>query len=223
MRSLKFLALPVAVVIMTIQTVNSQFPSYYQYALTGSNNLGYLIGESSGERAFQHIVNMAGYAMLRSPEQFEGDFLETEYVVGQLKSYGFTNTRVDRFGKSGTWQGVTASLWEMSPVIRKIADLTESPLMLASGSVNVDAEGELIYIDAAMVAAGMEGVDLKGKIVLTPERPAAVLAFANQRGAGTVISYYSPRPLENSLMIQAASAGGRGSSQSVSLFFVSPR
>jgi aminopeptidase YwaD len=223
MRSLKTFALPVAVLLMTMQTVKSQFPAYYQYSLAGSNTLGYLIGESSGERAFQHIVNMAGYAMLRSPGQFEGDFMETEYVVGQLKSYGFTNTRVDRFGKSGAWQGVTASLWEMSPVIRKIADLTESPLMLASGSVDVDAQGELIYIDAAMVAAGMEGVDLKGKIVLTPERPAVVLAFANQRGAGTVISYYSPRPLENSLMIQAASAGGRGSSQSVSLFFVSPR
>jgi aminopeptidase YwaD len=223
MRSVRLFAISVAVVLITIQTGNGQFPAYNQYTLTGKNTLGYLIGESSGERAFQHIINMAGYAMLRTPEQFTGDFMETEYVVAELQSYGFGNTRVDRFGKSGAWQGVTASLWETSPVIRKIADLTESPLMLASGSADVDAEGELIFVDAAMVAAGMEGVDLKGKIVLTPDRPTAVLAFANQRGAGTVISYYSPRPLENSLMIQASSAGGRGSSQSVSLFFVSPR
>jgi hypothetical protein len=223
MRSNKLFALPVVVLLMTVQIVNCQFPAYNQYTLLGDKTLGYLIGESSGERAFQHIVSMAGYAMLRSPEQFEGDFMETEYVVSQLLSYGFENTGVDRFGKSATWQGVTASLWETSPVIRKIADLTESPLMLASGSVDVDTEGELIYIDAAMVASGMEGVDIRGRIVLTPERPASVLAFANQRGAGTVISYYSPRPLENSLMIQSSSAGGRGSTQRVSLFFVSPR
>jgi aminopeptidase YwaD len=205
------------------QTARGQFPSYYQYNLLESRSLGLLIGESSGERAYQHIVEMAGYAMLRSPQEFEGDFMETEYVMSRLREYGFTNATVDRFGKSRTWQGVTASLWETAPRLRKIADLVESPLMLASGSADVSSSGELIYVDAALVASGMEGVDFSGKIIFTGERPGSVLAFAGQKGVKAVISFYSPRPLENPLMLQSSSTGGRGQSAASSVFFVSPR
>lgn len=224
MRRFWLLFIVTTIALSSWQNIDAQFPSYYQYNLLDSKTVGLLIGESSGERAFQHVVEMAGYAMLREPEQFAGDFMETEYVMSRLQEYGFKNATVDRFGKSKTWQGVSASLWETSPSIRKIADLVESPLMLASGSADAECEGELIYADAAIIAAGMEGVDLKGKIILTPDRPSAILTFAIQRGAATVISFNSPRPLQNALMIQSSSIGGRGgAAQTSTAFFISPR
>jgi len=223
MRKFKLIVTVIVVIIFSSNNSFGQFPSYYQYNLLPEKTVGSLIGESSGERAFQHIVEMAGYPLLRSPQEFEANFMETDYVMARLQEYGFKNATVDRFGKSKTWQGVSASLWEMSPVKRKIADLVESPLMLASGSIDVDAEGEIVFVDAAIIASGMEGVDLKGKILLTPDRPTGIMSFASQRGAAAVVSYNSPRPLQNAIMIPAASAGGRGGAATSAVFYISPR
>ncbi len=202
----------------------SQFPAHHQYTLLDDNKIDMLIGEASGERAFKHIVEMAGYPMLRPIEDFEGDLMETRYVMRRLKEYGFDNAVIDRFGTTRSWQGVSASLWEVSPGMRKIADLPESPLMLASGSADIDAEGELVWIDLYSSGSGYEDVDLEGKIVLTGERPGRILPLVLERGALAVITYFSPRPLQNSLMIPATSTGVRGELASrATAFFVSPR
>ena len=204
--------------------VYGQFPAWYQHTVLPSRlTVDRLIGEASGERAFQHIVEMAGYARLREISEFSGDLMETEYLVGKLTEYGFRNVAVHRLGNTRSWQGVSGSLWEVSPTTRKIADLVESPLMLASGSGDLDAEAPLVFADEAVIASGFKNLDVKGKIVLTSERPGTALPRATQAGAVAVISYYSPRPLENSVMIPATSAGGRGAGQAGTVFMISPR
>ena len=224
MKYIVFFFLSIILSAVNTRYVDAQYPSYYQYNILPSENVAdMLIGEASGERAFQHIVTMAGYARLRNIEEFSGDLMETEYVVSRLREYGLKNISVDRFGTTRSWQGVSASLWEKKPFIRKIADLVESPLMLASGSADIDIEAELVWADAATLAAGSGSPDMTGKIVLTSERPATVLASAMQAGASAVITYNSPRPLENSLMIPAASVGGRGGGQTGTVFYLSPR
>ncbi len=214
------------VIVMAGVTLKSytQFPSWHQYTiLSSSNTADLIIGEASGERAFQHIVEMAGYARLRDISEFSGDLMETEYLVKRLTEYGLKNVNVHRLGTTRSWQGVSASLWETSPSTRKIADLVESPLMLASGSADLDTEAPLVFADGALIASGFDNLDIRGKIVLTADRPGTVLPRALKAGAVAVISYYSPRPLENSLMIPATSAGGRGSGQPGTVFMISPR
>jgi aminopeptidase YwaD len=200
-----------------------QFPAWYQHTVLPQGTVDKIIGEASGERAFQHIVEMAGYAGLRDISEFSGDLMETEYLVGRLTEYGLENIAVHRLGNTRSWQGVSASLWEVSPMVRKIADLVESPLMLASGSADLDAEAPLVFADGAVIASGFDNYDVRGKMVLTSERPGAVLPRAIQAGAVGVISFYSPRPLENQIMIPATSAGGRGATQAGTVFMISPR
>lgn len=202
---------------------NGQFPAWYQHTVLPQGTVDKIIGEASGERAFQHIVEMAGYAGLRDISEFSGDLMETEYLVGRLTEYGLENIAVHRLGNTRSWQGVSASLWEVSPMVRKIADLVESPLMLASGSADLDAEAPLVFADGAVIASGFDNYDVRGKMVLTSERPGAVLPRAMQAGAVGVISFYSPRPLENQIMIPATSAGGRGATQAGTVFMISPR
>ncbi|MFO7575004.1 MAG: M28 family peptidase [Bacteroidales bacterium] len=200
-----------------------QFPAWHQHTTLSRETVDKIIGEASGERAFQHIVEMAGYAGLRDISEFSGDLMETEYLVRRLTEYGLKNITVHRLGNTRSWQGVSASLWEVSPVARKIADLVESPLMLASGSAGLDAEAHLVFADGSVIASGFDNYDVRGKIVLTAERPGTVLPRAMQAGAVAVISYYSPRPLENPIMIPATSAGGRGATQTGTVFMISPR
>lgn len=209
---------------MATPVITAQYPAWFQYNLLASaETTGLIAGESSGERAWQHISEMAGYARLRPVSEFGGDLMETAYLMEKMKEYGIATARVDRFGKTRTWQGVSASLWEVSPSLRKIADLTESPLMLASGSAGIDTEAALVYADAGTVSAGFGNLEVRGKIVITPERPGAVLPRALEAGALGVISYYSPRPLVNSVMIPATSAGNRGGSAAGTVFMLSPR
>lgn len=224
MKTLKSVVPAIILFLGASYLAEAQFPAWYQYSLMPSGGaIDLLAGESSGERAYQHIVEMAGYARLRNLSEFSGDLMETAYVTGKLREYGLRNVTVDRFGTVRTWQGVTASLWEISPTMKKIADLQESPLMLASGSADIDAEADLVYADAGTVASGFAAADVKGKIVFTAERPSSVLARATQAGALAVISCNSPRPFENALMIPATSAGGRGGGQPGTLFLLSPR
>jgi len=214
----------IAALLIASYSAQSQYPAYYQYSLLPSAGLtGLIAGESSGERAWQHISDMAGYARLRPLAEFGGDLMETSYLMEKLSEYGIGTARVDRFGTTRSWQGVSASLWEVAPFVRKIADLVESPLMLASGSASVDTVAELFYADAGALAAGLGRAEVSGKIIITPERPGAVLQRATGAGALAVISYYSPRPFESSIMIPATSAGGRGASSAGTVFMISPR
>ena len=224
-KSLRILTAIIVLIAGMAADVWGQFPAWYQHTiLPSANTLDMLISEASGERAFQHVIEMAGYARLRDISEFRGDLMETEYLVGRLKEYGLgNNTEVHRLGTTRSWQGISASLWEVSPNIRKIADLVESPLMLASGSGDIDAEAQMVFADGAVIASGFENFDVKGKIVLTGERPGTALPRAMQAGAIAVISYYSPRPLENSVMIPSTSAGGRGAGQAGTVFMISPR
>ncbi|MBE0674064.1 MAG: M28 family peptidase [Bacteroidales bacterium] len=224
MKSIRKSILILSLIMLSATIVKGQFPSYYQHSVLLSDQVtGLLIGEASGERAYNHVVEMAGYARLRDVAEFSGDLMETEYLVNRLHEYGIDNVHVDRFGTTRSWQGVSASLWEMSPSVRKIADLVESPLMLASGSQGIDTLAEVVYADATMISSGFASLDVKGKIILTAERPGSTLTRAVQAGAAAVISYNSPRPLENSVMIPSSSAGGRGGSQTGTVFMISPR
>jgi aminopeptidase YwaD len=167
--------------LMVCTTVKSQNSWYYQWGLLPDNIIDYFIGESSGERAYNHIIEMSKYNRQRNSSEFAGTLIESQYVVNKLNEYGLSEVNIERFGKSSSWRGVIGTLWETGPNPGKIADMSDMPFMLVSGSKNADVEAGLIYIGDAS-ANQIDRLDLNGKIVLTSARSGAILNMMLQKG-----------------------------------------
>jgi len=193
-------------------------------SLLPSRIIHQLIGEASGERAMNHIIEMAAYIHDRPSSEYSGNFFETEYVSGKLKEYGLEEVKVNRYPGGTTWDGVRATLWEVSPGISKLADYHELPAVLASGSSNADVTAELVWVGEGR-PEDIEKAGVSGKIVVTSGNIAMVNALASAKGALGVISFNSPRPAEVPLAIPITGIGSRRSSEGTGTFgfFLPPR
>jgi len=183
-----------------------------------------LIGEASGERAMNHIIEMAAYIHDRPASEYSGYFFETQYIFDRMKEYGLEGAIVNKYPGGKTWDGVKATLWEISPGKSKIADYSDLPAVLASGSTNTDVTAELVWVGEGR-QDDIEKAGVEGKIAVTSGGIAMVHSVAVAKGALGVISYDSPRPLQVPLAIPISGIGGRGSSQSNAKFgfFLPPR
>ena len=131
---------------------------------------------------------------------------------------------VNTYPGGKTWDGVKATLWEVSPGRSKIADYADLPAVLASGSTNADVTAELVWVGEGR-QADIEKASLEGKIAVTSGSISMVHSVAVAKGALGVISYNSPRPAEVPLAIPISGIGGRRGSESTAKFgfFLPPR
>ena len=183
-----------------------------------------MIGEASGERAMNHIYEMAAYIHDRPATEYSGYFFETQYVFGKLQEYGLEGSIVNKFQGGTTWDGMKATLWEVSPGKSKLADYGDLPAVLASGSTDTDATADLVWVgEGREEDIDKAGVD--GKIAVTSGSISMVHSRAVSKGALGVISYDSPRPLQVPLAIPITGIGGRrGSNTNAKFgFFLPPR
>jgi len=183
------------------------------------------IGEASGERAMNHIIEMAAYIHDRPASEYSGYFFETRYVTEKLNEYGLGEVKVSKYPGGTTWDGVKATLWEVSPGRSKLADYHDLPAVLASGSSNADVKAELVWVGEGR-QEDLEKTDVKGKIVVTTGSISTVNSLGSARGAVGVISYNSPRPSEVPLAIPITGIGSRrGTSEGQGTFgfFLPPR
>ncbi len=183
-----------------------------------------LIGEASGERAMNHIIEMAAYIHDRPASEYSGYFFETQYVLDKLKEYGLEGAVVNKYPGGQTWDGIKATLWEVSPGRSKIADYADLPAVLASGSINADVTAVLVWVgDGRQDDIDKAGVE--GKIAVTSGSIAMVHSLAVAKGALGVISYNSPRPYEVPLAIPISGIGGRRGGETATKFgfFLPPR
>ncbi len=179
---------------------NAQWNYSYQYGSLPQNVLQMIAGESSGERAYNDLVELTGYNRPRPLSEYSGTLFESEYIVNKLKSYGISNAKIDRFGKTTTWKGLEGSLWEVEPVVSKIADYESLPLMLASGSTDADVTAPLVWVGEG-TEEWLKGKNLTGTIVFTSGALSRVFPLAMEAGAHGVVSYESDRPLIDPLQI----------------------
>jgi aminopeptidase YwaD len=222
MRSSIYRYLSVFIILFFPGTVNSQYAWYYQWGLLPDNIIDNFIGESSGERAFNHIVELSEYNRQRNAAEFSGTLMESQYIVDKLKEYGLSDIAIERFGKASSWYGIAGTLWEISPNNDKIADMADMPFMIASGSRNTDVEAELVYIGDAYNGE-LDKLELTGKIVLTSARMGAILSMILQKGAIGIVSFYSPRPYENPVMMPEGGFYSRSSPTQIFGFNLPPR
>jgi hypothetical protein len=193
-------------------------------SLLPSSTVLNLIGESSGERAMNHIIEMAGYIHDRPAGEYSGQFFETSYIMNKLNEYGLDGVKLNTYPGGTTWDGISATLWEVKPLISKLADYGDLPAVLASGSSDADVTAELVWVGEGRTE-DIEKAGVEGKIAVTSGSISMVHNSAVAKGALGVISYNSPRPMEVPLAIPITGIGSRrgGESNTRFGFFLPPR
>ena len=201
----------------------AQMTPWFQWTFLPQNQIDLIAGEASGETAYGHIIAMTGMPRDRKADEYAGTFLESKYVLDLLKEYGLADAAIIRYPGGETWDGIRGELWEMKPGLQKIASYTDLRAMLASGSNNAEVTAELVWIGEGN-PKDYEGLDVKGKIVVT----SASAAFAHsiacmQHGAEGVVSFNSPRPLFDPLIIPWEGLGGSRAKPAKFAFYLPPR
>ena len=184
-----------------------EYTGPFWHSLMNDKVYDLIVGESSGDRAYYYIMDIAPYERDRKSADYKGLFMESEYVVEKLKAAGFEDANTAIVGKSKTWDGVSAEVWEVSPNTAKLADYRDLAAMLGQGSMSADVTTELVWVGRG-TQAEIDAVDLKGKIAVTEASAGRVHGLAVKAGAVGIISYYSPRPLVDP--IQIPNSGIRG-------------
>ena len=200
-------SLIIALSTLAISLNAQEYMTPFTHSLLDEHHYDLIVGESSGDMAYHHILDLAPYERDRRSEEYSGLFLESSYVAGKLKEYGLEGVEVELLGKTQTWDGISASLWEVAPKTAKIADYRDLAAILAQGSRSAHVTAELVWVGRG-TRQEIEAVDLKGKIAVTEASGSSVHNLAVLAGAVGVISYYSPRPLKDPVQIPNASIRG---------------
>ena len=214
-----------AAVLFLSSGAQAQMTPWYQWTLLPSETMDEIIGEASGETAWNTIMETGGYNKDRLAEEYAGTFYETQYIYDQLLRYGLPGAEIARFPGGQVWDGIKGELWEVSPMRQKLASYQDMRAMLASGSTSADVTAELVWVGMG-TAAELDRLDVAGKIVVTEGSMGGVHQLACiERGALGVISIANSRPYFDPLQIPWSGVRSRrsGGQQSKFGFFIPPR
>ena len=218
---LKILLLSVLLILPIL--VFAQMTSWLQWTFLPQSQMDEIIGESSGETTYNHILSMAGYNRDRKPDEYNNTFLEAQYVYDRLKEYGFKDAEIVRYKGGKTWDGITGELWETSPIRQKLASYIDLRAMLATGSNTEDIKAELVWVGRGS-KEDFEGIEVKDKILLTSGSVSSVHQLGClTNGAAGVISFNSPRPLQDPIAIPWRGIRGQGQTPAKFAFNIPPR
>ena len=224
-RSLFFLSLPV-LALSAPSSLTAQLTPWHHWTLLDSAVMDEIIGEASGETAWNTIMETGGYNQDRLAEQYgEATFYESQYIYDQLLRYGIPGAEVVRYPGGQVWDGIKGELWEVSPMRQKLASYQDLRAMLANGSASADVTAELVWVGMGTLEE-LDRVDVAGKIVVTEGSISGVHSAACvQRGALGVVSIANGRPLFDPLQIPWSGVGSRrgGGGEAKFGFFIPPR
>src|SRR5262249_25300839 len=84
--------------------------------------------ELSGARAFNNVVEIAGYEYDRQPAEYASTYRETLVAERLAKAFGFANVRVTRLPVGyRQWDGEDAELWVTAPEKQLVARYLDHP------------------------------------------------------------------------------------------------
>ncbi len=187
----------ILITIMTLfcfWTVHAQMTPWAYWTLLPKTQMDEIIGEASGETAWNTIIETGGYNKNRQQQEYEGTFYETQYIIDQLKLYGMMDAEIVRYPGGKVWDGVKGELWEVSPRRQKIASYQDMTAMLASGSTSADVTAELVWVGSG-AEAEIDSAEVAGKIVVTEGRMSTVHTRACLEGSALgVVAISQSRP-----------------------------
>ena len=205
MRKTILLTMILAVAIAASAQINTP----KQWVIMPEKTYDYIVGEASGERALRSVMDMASYERNRPEAEYKGTLHEISYIMKMLKEYDLDDIKLENVAKADTWNGLSGTLWEVSPTLQKIADYDEMVVMLASGSENTDVEAELVWVAMENLRISQPNAEVKGKIVLTDAPVSMGHSYAQANEGLGVVSFYSARPLFDPIQIPNAGIGQR--------------
>jgi len=160
-----------------------------------------LIQVSSGDRAKDYVSQIA---LWDREQATEGYARAAEWVAAKAREFGLEQVGIERFpcdGKIEYFGQIMAPRWKVrkgelrltSPLPMQLASYDDLPMSLAEGSTSADIEAEIVDIGAGTADRDYAG-GVKGKIVLTTGRPAAIYerAVLKEGAAGMVSSWSVP-------------------------------
>jgi hypothetical protein len=96
--------------------------------------------ELSGARAFNNVVEIAGFEHDRKADEYRGTYRESLVVERLAREYGFSNVRITRLPTPGPqWDGEAAELSVVAPEKRLVSRYLDHPAVLVRGSFGSDA------------------------------------------------------------------------------------
>jgi len=169
--------------------------------------------EASGERAIHNVMDQVAYQQVHPLSDYGplANFHESRVVKANAEKYGFSNVEIEQFagGRGQDYQPTVGQLWLLGKLDRKIFDIYDTPVALASGSVNGDFTAEVVDVGSGNRPEDYEGKDVKGKFVLGSGRTSSLQRYGVfERGAIGVLSYGSVYPIDqiDAMMSQSISA-----------------
>jgi hypothetical protein len=146
-----------------------------------------LSNELSGDRAFEHIRVLSQW---HRNSGMGGYFKAADYIVSAAKEAGLEDVRfIEQPFDGDNYTAKSAELRMVEPVDAKLADIGDAAVYLADGSHDADLTAELVWIGDALNDS-LGGLDVAGKIVLTPGSPGwAVRKAVWEKGAVGVVSF----------------------------------
>jgi len=181
----------------------AQMTPWLQWSFLPPKILDEIIGETSGENAWNAIMETGGYDKDRPASEYgpTSMFHETKFYMDKLKEYNIPGVELVRFPTNKAWDAVKGELWEVEPIRQKLASYRDMAAMLATGSQNADVTAELIWVGRG-TKEDLEGKDVKDKIVVTDGPAGMVSSLAcGDKGAAGVISMNSSRPYFDPLQL----------------------
>lgn len=220
------LTLASAALILLASASEAQYTPWRYWTLLDPGVMDEIIGEASGESAWNSVVELGGYNKDRQASEYGAStFYEAQYVYDQLKLYGIPGAEIVRYPGGEVWDGIKGELWEVSPIRQKLASYQDLRAMLANGSQNADVTAPLVWVGMGTTEE-LDRVDVAGKIVVTEGSISGVhQAACVERGALGVVDIANGRPNFDPLQIPWSGVGGRGASAGNAKFgfFIPPR
>lgn len=186
----------VLLIAAVVQLASAQSGGTQSTVLLPDSTVKAVIAEASGEIALHNEMMLGPFERIRPEKEYTGLFRETEYLLGKLKDYGFSDVRIEKFDATGTqWAARRGRLTMIAPAMEKLADIEETAAMLARGSASADVTAELIYVPNAGREESYQGFDVAGKVVISEGSIGAAFGMAVGRfGAAGVCAFETRYP-----------------------------
>jgi len=178
----------------------AQYTPWLYWTLLPKAQMDEIIGEASGESAWNTIAEINAFNRERFDDEYSGRFFETQVVVRKLQSYGLQGVDVVTYPGGQAWVAVRGELWETKPGRQKLASIRDMLPMLAAGSATADVTGELVW---AGRGTDKEITDAKvaGKIAVAEGNLMMVYGAAVRQGALGVVAISASRPYFDPLQL----------------------
>jgi len=212
--------------VVMVTGIQAQYTPWHYWTLLEPSVMDEIIGEASGETAFNTIMETGGYNKNRLADEYgDGTFYEAQFIYDKLLEYGLPGAELVRFPGGEVWDGIKGELWEVDPMRQKLASYQDMTAMLANGSQSADVTAPLVWVGMG-TEDELDRADVAGKIVVTEGSMGGVhRAACVARGALGVVSIANSRPNFDPLQIPWSGIRSRGASGGETKFgfFIPPR